>query len=345
MHRTPLLAAAAVVVLAVAGLASATPRLIISGTTVQVLEEKTDAAPLKITIYVPSGYTASIVQTPGSQIGTVHADLQALAISPDAIIQAEGTVLAGDPSNAQLQASATQCTGTPTHAAIWLLHVTVSGTTLDVPEYLDPTSATEGALGVAKIVLCLSDPYDNAGPARAAFGAKIVNAKMTLNPNVIRAPTSGSYLWRSIITPWNPSTPAPDAAHTVEAQSLVALPQKVTLKAVVTKKGKGKKKRATVTLSGSVTEGQSTLSFPGVANATVDIYANGKKVATVKTGSSGAYSKTLALKKKTAFQAKATVPQRDTSCQSPLPTTSVPGGCASATLAGWTATATASAKP
>jgi hypothetical protein len=340
MHRLSLLAAAAAIVLAVTGLAAATPRLIISGTTIQVLEEKTDAAPLKITIYVPSGYTASLAQTPNSQIGTVHADLQALQISPDAIIQADGTVLAGDTNSSQLQAAATQCTGSAMHAAIWLLHITVSGTTLDVPEFIDPTAGTETALGAAKIQLCLPDPYDNAGPARAAFGAKIINAQMTINSSVIAPPPSGSYLWRSIITPWNPAAPAPDAAHTVEAQAFVALPHAATLKAKVKHTGKGKKRKSTVTLSGSVGEGGT-----GVSGASVVLYAAGKKVATVTTSSSGTYSKSFALKKKTSFQAKISVAQRDASCQSPLPATSVPGGCASATLAGWTATATASAKP
>ncbi len=332
-----MLAAAAVALLTVAGLASATPRLIVTGTTIQVLEEKSDAAPLKITIFVPSGYTATLAQTAGSQIGTVHADLQALQISPDAIIQADGTVLAADPATPALQASATQCTGTASHAGIWLLHVTVSGQTIDVPEYVDPTTGTETALGAAKIQLCLSDPYENAGPARAVFGAKIINAKMTLNPTVIGAPTSGSYLWRSIITPWNTAAPAPDALHTVETQSFVALPQAATLKAKVKKSGK----KRTVTLSGAVTEGGS-----GVSGASVALYAGSKKVATVTTSSSGKYSKTLPLKKKTKFQAKVTVPQRDATCQSPLPATSVPGGCASATIAGYTkSSAVVSAKP
>src|SRR6266545_4810754 len=273
MHRFSMLAAAAVALLTVAGLASATPRLIVTGTTIQVLEEKSDAAPLKITIFVPSGYTATLAQTAGSQIGTVHADLQALQISPDAIIQADGTVLAADPAR----------------------------------------------------------------PARAVFGAKIINAKMTLNPTVIGAPTSGSYLWRSIITPWNTAAPAPDALHTVETQSFVALPQAATLKAKVKKSGK----KRTVTLSGAVTEGGS-----GVSGASVALYAGSKKVATVTTSSSGKYSKTLPLKKKTKFQAKVTVPQRDATCQSPLPATSVPGGCASATIAGYTkSSAVVSAKP
>jgi hypothetical protein len=331
MRRFTLLAVAAASVLAVAGLASATPRLIVSGTTVQVLEDKTDAAPLKITIYVPTGYTASLAQTVGSQIGTVHADLQALQISPDAIIQADGAVLVADPSSGPLKASATQCTGTATHAAVWLLHVTVSGTTLDVPIYVDPTSGAATALGVATLQLCLSDPYDNAGPARAAFGAKIVNAQLKLNDGILSGPGG---LWRSTITPWNTTTPAPDAAHTVEAQSIVSSDAgSVSLKAA--KAGKGKAK-----LSGKVTQGGS-----GVSGATVTLTAGGKKVATLTTSASGAFSKTVAIKKATKFQAKATLPQRDTSCVSPLPTTQVPGGCV-ATIAGSSATSkTITAKP
>ena len=338
---------AATATLAFAANALATPKLIISGTTVQVTEDKSDAAPLKITIYMPSGYSAALAQTAGAQIGTVHADLQALAISPDAIIQADGTVLAGDPSSSALQSSGTQCTGTPTHAAIWLLHVTVSGTTLDVPVYLDPTSGTETALGIAKLVLCLPNPYEQAAPGtRAAFGVKIINAKMTLNAGVITPPTTaGTYLWRSTITPWTANGATPHAAGTIEAQSIVTLPAVTTLKASVKsiKHKKGKKITYTnsVTLTGTVTENGSP-----VAGATVNIFSGAKKVATVTTGASGTFSKKLGLGKKTSYKATVTVADRSASCISALPATQVPGGCASATQPGWTATTNSvSAKP
>ena len=73
--KLALLATTAGGALALAGPALATPRLIVSGTTVQITEDKSDAAPLHISIYIPSGYTASPAQTAGAQIGTVHADL------------------------------------------------------------------------------------------------------------------------------------------------------------------------------------------------------------------------------------------------------------------------------
>jgi hypothetical protein len=323
MRRFALLAAAAVVLLAVAGLASATPRLIISGTTVQILEDKTDAAPLKTTIYVPAGYTATLGQAAGSQIGTVHADLQALAISPDAIIQADGAVLvAPDPNASTLTTAATQCTGTTSHAATWLLHVTVSGTTLDVPVWVDPTAGAAQALGVATLTFCLPDPYIPQSAGGAAFGSKIINAAMKLNSGIVSG--SGG-LWRSIITPWNTTTPAPDAAHTIEAQSIDAGAATATLKAKKGAKGK-------VTLSGTVKRGGNP-----VSGAAVTLNANGKKQATATTNASGAWTKAVTIKKTTKFQAKATIAQQDGACVSPLPTSQVPGGCLQATTAGATA--------
>jgi len=95
-------AGAAVASLALASGALATQRLIVSASTIQVTEDKSDAAPLKITIYIATGFSATLGQAAGTQIGAVHADLQALAISPDAIIPADGTVLADDPGSAVL---------------------------------------------------------------------------------------------------------------------------------------------------------------------------------------------------------------------------------------------------
>jgi hypothetical protein len=315
--------------LALAGAALAKPRLIISGSTIQVTEDKSDAAPSHISIYIPSGYSAALAQTAGAQIGIVHADLQALAISPDAIIQADGAVIASDPSTPALQASGLQCTGSATHAAIWLLHVTVSGQTIDVPVYVDPTSGTETALGIAKLQLCLSSPYEAAGAARAPFGVKIVNAKITLDAGVITTPATGAFLWRAAITPWTVEGATPNLPGTVEAQSIVALPPAAKLKAVVKKVKKTKKN--TVTLTGSVTQGGTP-----VAGATVTLLAGGKKAATVKTNARGLFSKKLVLKKTTKFRARVLAPQRDSACQSPLPTALVPGGCMGATSAAFT---------
>jgi hypothetical protein len=223
---------------------------------------------------------------------------------------------------------------------VWLLHVTVSGQTIDVPVYIDPTSGTETALGATKLVLCLSDPYDTAPASiRAPFGVKLINAKMTLNSGVITNPSSaGTFLWRATITPWNPATPAPDAAKTVEVQSIVTLPATATLKATVKTKKVKKAKKNTVLLSGTVTANGAP-----VAGASVAIFAGTKKVATVKTNASGGFSTTLALTKAATFTATATVAQSDTTCVTPLPASQVPGGCASATIGGYAVSSNAAA--
>jgi hypothetical protein len=352
-------ALAGMAALALAGNAIATPKLIIggklglgeSGAVVQVTEDKSDAAPAKITIYSAQGYTGTVTGTPGTQIGTVHADLQALAISPDAIVQADGTVLEGDPSSATVQTAATQCTGTPTHTAVWLLHVTVSGTTLDVPVYVDaPTPAADplGQGAPVRLTLCLSSPYAEAGAARAAFGAKIINAAITLNQGIIVNPsTQGVFPWRAIITPYTVNSGTPNAAGTVEARAFVGLPASLSLSAKVkTTRHKVKvhgktKTRATnvVILTGLLSEGGT-----GIAGIKVEVLS-GPTLAklqtrgTVTTSSSGSFSRQLGLPNKTSFMAKATVAVRDvTSSGCATPTPGVP--CVSATAPGFSISST-----
>lgn len=334
------LVCASTATLALAANALATPRLIVSGgpsagvaavTNVQITEDKSDASPFRIAIYQPPGYVATLNQVAGTQVGTVHADLQALAISPDAIIQADGTVLVDDPA----KHTADQCSP-GAHAAVWLLHVVVSGTTLDVPVYVDPTTGPEQALGAAKLVLCLPSPYIPQSSGGAAFGSKIINAKMTMNSGVITNPSSaGVFLWRSTITPWNPTSPAFDAAKTVEAQSIVTLPRSLSLKATV-KTVRHKRAGKTTVTNSVLLSGKLLENLQGVQGASVAILARGKKIGTTKTNASGAFSRRAGLNKKTTFQAKVTVAQRDTACVSPLPVSSVPGGCVGATMGGYT---------
>jgi hypothetical protein len=354
--RLSTLAAAATASLALAGNALAKPQLLVRGasatgasgaTVVEVKEAKEDAAPARIAIYIPPGYAASTTQAPGTQIGTVHADLQALAISPDAIIQADGTLLTADPST-----FLTNTCAPGMHAAVWLLHVSVTGQTIDVPVYVDPTSGAEAALGVTKLVLCLSNPYEQATPptSRAPFGVKIIDARLTLAAGTITNPAAaGPYLWRTVITPWTINGATPNAVGTFEAQSLVNLPIKASLSAkvkttrrVTRVRGKRRVKVAnSVLLSGRLLE-----ILNGVPGAKVAFFANGKSAGTATTNASGTFTRTMALARKTAFRASIVVPVRNISCITPLPATSAPGGCVSATLSGYTiTTATVVATP
>jgi hypothetical protein len=345
--RLLVLGCSATASLAFAGNAFAkTPQLVISGptetgasgaTVVDIKEDKTDPAPLRISIYMPQGYTANFAATAGTQIGTVGATLQALVISPDATITAEGTILVGDTTSVALEAAATQCTGSPTHATIWLLHMVVAGETLDVPVFVDPTTGADAAFSAAKLVLCLPNPYEEAQPpsSRAASGAKIIDAKIALSAGVLtNPPAAGTYLWRTVVTPWMTNSPLPNAAGTIETQAVVTIPSKLSLKAkvkTVRHKRRGRTTvRNSVLLSGSLLE-----NLMGVAGAKVMFFANAKTAGSTTTRTDGSFSRTTGLVKKTSLKATATVPTREAECVSPLPATSAPGGCVAATLAGY----------
>ena len=78
-----------------------------------------------MTILVPPGYSGNYVQAPGTNIGTLQGSVIAGAFG-GATVPVAGTIVAGDPTNAALMATAKTCTGSETHAAIWLLNVTAA---------------------------------------------------------------------------------------------------------------------------------------------------------------------------------------------------------------------------
>src|SRR5207248_2549160 len=101
-------AAVAALALAFAGsaLASYTPKIVVSQagtkTTIHVTIAKDDDATLKLTIYAPSATPATLTQAPGTPIGTVSAQVNAKAISPDAILPLTGIVQVADGTAAPL---------------------------------------------------------------------------------------------------------------------------------------------------------------------------------------------------------------------------------------------------
>jgi hypothetical protein len=319
--------------------AGATPQLLVTGATeigasaatlVEVKEDKSEAAPQRISIYVPAGYVANLGQTAGTQIGTVTASLQALALSPDAIDVA-GTVL----TEATSEYVRNEC-APGTHAAVWVLHLVVQGTSFDVPAYVDPATGGEAAFSSARLVLCFANPYDEAvAGTRAPLGVKLVDAKVKLSAGLLTNPTvAGSYVWRTVVTPWTASRATENTAAATEAQSIVTVPSSLSLKAKVRTIRHRKNGRTTVTnsvlLSGKVLE-----NLKGIADAKVTFYANGKTAGSAPTGTSGAFSSTTALIRTTTIRATATVPARETTCVNALPVNLAPAGCAGATIAGY----------
>jgi hypothetical protein len=284
-------------------------------TTIDVRGGAADAAWAQVRIYVPSGYTINLGHLAGTRIGTVVA--QSRASGP--VAGGRGIVLAADPKDAALQQAAAQCTGTPTHAGAWLLRITISPQTLDVPAFVDPTTVGESGFGSARLTFCLP-PVPSFSDLKIALSAGVFT-----NPLV-----GGSFVWRALVTSWRLDGSARDPASTVETQGLVGVPSSVSLKGKVQTTRRAKRVKNSVLLSGTLLE-----NLRGVGGAKVSFIANDRAAGGAATNAAGAYAATRALAQRTTFAATATVPTRELPCVNPLPPTLSPGGCISAMRAGY----------
>ena len=312
-------------------------------TSIKFSQTDADDATAKVTILAPTGFSGGFVQPANTAIGTLEGSVIAGAFG-GATVPVAGTIVSGDPANAQLMAAAKVCTGVETHAAIWLLNVTAAGQSLPapLPLYLDPISTPPfGAFASASIQLCLP------APPVASFQIKLLEASLHVGNtlNVFVPAAAGDYRWTAINTPYNADN-TPNAAATVETQAIDAAPVGASFTAKrLTKTRRVKHKRFTdifytysVRLSGTLQAG----GHP-VGGATVDIIAGADtKVADATTNDNGSFTKTLKLSKTTSYHAvfnKDDEPVVGASCVPPLPL--IPGvdmPCASVTSAGEHAT-------
>jgi hypothetical protein len=280
-----------------------------------------------INIYVPTGYTLNLSAAPGTTIGSVTS--AALAHDVGLTLPLAGDVVTDNPA-----AHTTDQCAPGTHAAVWNLNLSVAGQTLVLPFYVDPTSGAEQALGAYKLEICLP-PWDTpvGSPGRSFEGAQLLEASFTVK-GIFTTPSSGGLeVWKSLFTPYTPTTGVPNPAGTFEARSLVAFPISSTVKVAKTTGGRYK-------VSGRLTE--AGLPVAGAA-VTISRGTTAKKLVKVAsaTTTSGSWAVTgkLVKKKTLYFKASATVPARDDTalgCQNPLPATVAPAGCVSATLSPWT---------
>jgi hypothetical protein len=249
-----------------------------------------DDATAVSTIYVPNGTTLTVNQAPGTTIGSVKAQVSALALG-GALLPLEGPILVAPPG-AVPPASQTGCIQEAAPTATWLLQLSAAGQTINLPAYVLPTVGAETALGPAKIRFCLAAPDIPSDKGGATFGAKFLSAALTLN-GVFSPVTQGA--WIAFWTPWQAGTGQVNQAGTVASPAAVAVGA-VTVKA--------KKLAAGAVVSGKVTQGG--LARPG---ATVAIWgAKGKaalrKLGTAKTSTAGTYS--LRVRSGDVFQARVT---------------------------------------
>jgi hypothetical protein len=322
--RTAVLAGMAGAALALSGNALATQKLEVTQTaspasvTVRLSQDGTDPQPAKITVYVPAGYTLGASPAAGTTIGTTEGEVNARDLGGISL-PLSGDVVVDNPAN-----HLTDVCAPGTHAAVWILRLSISGQTIALPVYVDPTSGAEAALGSAKLVTCLGPSDVPAGtPGRAANGAQLRFASFTVNG--VLTPPVGPARWIAFTTPYNPGVGTPNVAGTVETRAFVG-PGAVTLTTKVTSK-----KKKQVTLSGRVTQS-------GLAVATeVSLLVNGRVKATANSNGSGRFSKKVkGTGKRSVFQASVTVDARDLSaagCGSP---TQAPIPCVSATAGAFT---------
>jgi hypothetical protein len=307
--------------------------------TIRYTVSAADDPTAKLTFYAPTGYTATLNQPAGTTLGTVTAQGTATDLA-GALLPLTGTVQARSANGTftsspgsmptPIAAAATQCTGTPTHTAFWVLILQAAGQTLELPAFVDAPAAGAGtsAFAAASIQACLPPPDVPVGtPGRATFGFKLTQVDFKVN-GVFTSAGTGQPRWRVLATPYTPARGTPNPAGSVEAQSVIAFPRTLTLRKPVVRTARGV---ATLAITGAA-------QLPAGAPAALRLYRGktaGGLAPSVRLSRSGAtFRGTLRIKQTTKrqvvfLQARAVVSAGTTTC---TPTFGVP--CLSATRAG-----------
>ncbi len=237
----------------------------------------------KDTIYVPVGYGVTLGQPVGTKIGDVNATL-ILRGGGNAEVDVEGQVIVDDPA---LHPNDPCVQGQGLHQAVWKLNITVAGTPLTVPLYVDRiTAGPEAAFASAKLQFCL------AGPIGTPAGAQLLFALFDVNGVFTNPASTQDRVWRALFTPYTPGTPNPNPAGTSEGQALVPGRVSLKLKARSLKRGR-------VAITGRLLVSGSPFRAAGI-----ELYVGNRKVATAKTKPNGTFTfKTRRIKKKTRYRA------------------------------------------
>jgi hypothetical protein len=322
--RLLLLACLTGAALALAGgaLAAFTPTMSVSAkpagtgssgiSSIRVTVPRDDEALAAIAIFAPLGYTATLGQSAGTVIGSVTAQVLVREPIAGAVLPITGTIEVADP--ASVAAAVTQCTGTPTHAALWVLVLQAAGQTLRVPVAVDPAPAPLSAFASYWLRICLPNPNIPVASGGAAFGAKLINAQLNIR-NVFTTPNvAGDHVWRAVAVPWPAGAGAPVVANTREARAHIGLAANAT---VTVAAGRKVGRNRTMTMSGAVRE-----QGRGIAGASVRI-AVGSVARTVRTGANGTYRATFRLRRGRRYAAsvRVTVAERafPSACATPGP--------------------------
>jgi hypothetical protein len=275
-----------------------------------------NAAPARIVIYVPQGYTLNAGVAAGTSVGTIDATA---VVGGTSLQIPEGKIVADNPAS-----HATDACAPGAHAAVWVAHAG----SFAIPIYVDPTAGAETALGAYKFVTCLLSPYVPESAGGAPSGARLTEADLgffqssTLGVTAVltNPSTQGLYIWHALVTPYTLGTATPNAPGTYELRGDVFIPATLTLK-----KKSFNKKTKIVTLTGKL-----TLVGRVFAGVPIDIrrFDNAKLVKTAKTNKKGIYTVKVKLTKTTTLIA--VLFPEEGSCDT-TSASSAPAGCASET--------------
>jgi hypothetical protein len=339
--RLAVLGLACVGVLALASLAIAaytSPTLKVSyagtKTVISASSANGDDATARASIYVPTGTTLTTGQTPGTAIGTVKAQVSALALA-GALLPLEGQIIVAPPGAVPASAQ-TACTQGVTPTATWLLVLQAAGQTINLPAYVLPTTGPLASVSPAAIVFCLAPPDIPVAQGGATFGAKFLSAELTLN-GVISPVATGA--WIAVWTPWQAGNGQINAAGTVVSPAAVAQAA-LTVKAAKLKKG--------AKVTGKITQGDTPLPSQKVT-VWGGLKRNAlKRLGTATTSAAGTFSFTT-LGKSAFFQVRAVAGSRPapplcTLVSAALTTAGVTAPCVNPTVNGFTAQSAVVAK-
>lgn len=297
--RVLVVSSVAMLSLAFAGSALAafnSPRLVIDNpnekvsgggaVTITYRQAAEDDALFRVQIYIPQGYTTSLVPQAGQQVGTAAAVVNATQISQDALVPVTGRIV-GDTYDATKYPTGAACVGDAGIDGVWRLELSAAGQSLIVPAYVQAvTGGPLAAFASGRITICLPSPYAEAGAARAALGAKLVSASMKIENVFTNPATPGAYRWRAVATPWTVNSGAPNPAGTVETQAFDTIPVNLTVSTKVNHR------RNTVAISGRLQQNREP-----IAGRVVQISLRGRIVKTVRTNARGNFSAVIRARK------------------------------------------------
>jgi len=296
-------------------LAAYSPSMVVAGSnhaiggggpvTFNISQAETDDFTAALTLYSPLGYDASLTARSG-QIGIASAVVKLHAFG-GARVPVTGTVNADDPTKAQYTDPSQNLCSPGLHTAVWTITVSLQGTAVTVPIYVDRiTVGPEAAFASTRIRVCFNNPNDR---VRNPTGAQLLSVAFSVN-TFTNPTTAGVYRWVGLFTPYA-ATGAPNAAGTIQSQTVQRLPVQLNLVAKkVRRKGK-----VYAQLSGDLLAADQ-----GVSKNAVQVMSSTKSAKnatkvfrTVRTDGKGRFKLLVRLKKRTWFRAKTVISSRPVS--------------------------------